>query len=285
MRARFAPSPTGFLHLGHAFSALTAARLAREMGGEFLLRIEDIDTARARPKFETAILEDLGWLGLSWPRPVMRQSARMKAYGNALDALASSNLIYPCSCSRRDIVTALSAPQAARAHAGPDGPVYPGTCRGRAIASRKPGDALRFDMAGAVEFLGGHGAIARLGFLETGGQNPGWRALKARELITSCGDIVLARRDIRTSYHLAVVIDDAAQDITHVSRGLDLQPATQIHVVLQAVLGLVHPVYHHHVLIRDAGGRRLAKRDAARALQSLRREGKSPDEVRALVGL
>ncbi|PWE34313.1 tRNA glutamyl-Q(34) synthetase GluQRS [Maritimibacter sp. 55A14] len=285
MCTRFAPSPTGLLHLGHAFSALTAWDMAQAAGGTFLLRIEDIDTARARPEFEAAIFEDLAWLGLDWPRPVMRQSDRMPAYRGALTRLAALGVVYPCSCSRADIRAALAAPQerAEPARDGPDGPVYPGTCRGRGMATRTPGDALRLDMVRALARLGDgtdtHHAA------ETGAAEIARHRLDPDALTDRCGDIVLARRDIATSYHLSVVVDDAAQGITHVVRGRDLLAATPIHILLQALLELPHPSYHHHVLIRDEAGRRLAKRDDARALRLWRESGESPADLRRHLGL
>lgn len=285
MVQRFAPSPTGPLHLGHAFSALTAWDAARNSGGDFLLRIEDIDTARARPEHERAILDDLRWLGLRWPEPVMRQSQRMAHYGAALRNLGRRGLIYPCRCTRRDIAEALGAPQETGGLpppvAGPDGIPYPGTCRGRPFAGTGCGDALRIDMARAVAELGAHLPA----FRETGPLHDGLHSLDAQMLVEACGDVVLARRDIGTSYHLAVVIDDAAQGVTHVTRGADLFAATQIHVLLQALLGLPVPVYHHHRLIRDAAGRRLAKRDDDRAIARYRADGVSPQALRRLVGL
>jgi glutamyl-Q tRNA(Asp) synthetase len=284
VRTRFAPSPTGPLHLGHAFSALTAWDRARAAGGRFLLRIEDIDTARARPAHEAAIFEDLRWLGLDWPQPVLRQSARQPAYDAALSRLAGLGLIYPCRCTRADIAAALSAPQEERGRpprrAGPDGTPYPGTCRGRSMASRTPADALRLDLARALA----HPAAAGLCWQETG-LGAGRHPLDAADLLRGSGDVVLARRDIGTSYHLAVVVDDAAQGITDVVRGVDLAPATPLHRLLQALLGLPAPRWHHHRLIRDADGHRLAKRDDARALALYRADGCSPDEIRRLVGL
>jgi len=277
MITRFAPSPTGLLHLGHAFSALTAWELARAAGGTFLLRIEDIDIPRCRPEFEAAIFEDLRWLGLDWPEPVLRQSDNLPAYGAALERLGALGLTYPCSCTRADIRAALSAPQ--EGVAGPDGPVYPGTCRGRSLASRQPGDAIRLDMARAVAVTG------PLRFTETGPAHAGPHEISPEAMIETVGDVVLARRDIGTSYHLAVVVDDAAQAITDVVRGEDLFTATPIHVLLQTLMGLPLPSYHHHRLIRDAAGKRLAKRDDARAIRTYRAEGLSPAAVRAMVGL
>jgi glutamyl-Q tRNA(Asp) synthetase len=282
MITRFAPSPTGLLHLGHAFSAMLAHDRAQAADGRFLLRIEDIDTARCRPEFEAAIYEDLGWLGLTWPRPVMRQSDRLPAYEAALARLAAMGLLYPCRCTRRDIAAALSAPQ--EGAAGPDGPTYPGTCRGRSMNARGPDNALRLDMARAIAHLGGPGAVARLCWVETG-LAAGRHAPDPAALAAATGDIVLARKDIGTSYHLAVVVDDAAQGVTEVVRGADLAPATPIHRLIQALLGLPVPAYHHHRLIRDAAGRRLAKRDDARAIARYRAEGASPADIRRMVGL
>jgi glutamyl-Q tRNA(Asp) synthetase len=277
MITRFAPSPTGLLHLGHAFSALTAWEMARAAGGRFLLRIEDIDGPRCRPAFEAAIFEDLGWLGLDWPRPVMRQSERLPAYALALDRLARMGLAYPCSCTRADIRAALGAPQ--EGAPGPEGPPYPGTCRGRSMESHRPGDAIRLDLARALDLAG------PLAFTETGPAHAGCHEIAPAAMLAGVGDVVLARKDIATSYHLAVVVDDAAQGVTDVVRGEDLFTATPIHVLLQRLLGLPTPRYHHHRLIRDETGRRLAKRDDARAIRHFRDEGLSPADLRAMVGL
>lgn len=274
---RFAPSPTGPLHLGHAFSALTAWTLAHEAGGNFLVRIEDIDRARCRPEFEEGIFHDLRWLGLDWPEPVMRQSGRLPAYAAALAQLQAMGLTYRCTCTRGDIRAALSAPQEGTVAVGPDGPVYPGTCRH--AGHDDAGAAIRLDMAAAVARLGG------LGFDETGHLRPGHHTLAPDRLVEQVGDIVLARRDIGTSYHLAVVVDDAEQGVTLVTRGDDLFEATTIHVVLQGLLGLPTPRYHHHRLIRDDQGKRLAKRDDARALARFRAEGATPADIRRMVGL
>lgn len=281
MRCRFAPSPTGPLHLGHAYSAMLAHDMAMAGGGAFLLRIEDIDRARARPEWETAIREDLGWLGLTWPDPVMRQSERLPAYRAALGALWARGLLYPCRCTRRDIEAALSAPQEGVA-TGPDGVIYPGTCRGADRSGPLPDGVLRLDMARATEGLGD------LGFEETGagpGGETGRIGIAHARLVHGVGDVVLARRGMGTSYHLSVVVDDAAQGIDHVVRGQDLFEATAIHVLLQRLLGLPAPLYHHHRLIRDETGRRLAKRDDARAIGHYRAEGASPEDVRRMVGL
>ena len=299
---RFAPSPNGLLHLGHAFSALTAWDAARVKGGRFLLRIEDIDQARCRPELEAAMLEDLAWLGIEWEEPVLRQSQRFAAYAEALTSLESRGLLYPCFCSRKDIQAVLTAPQetgsdrsgAADPAAGPDGPAYPGTCRDlpdEIRARRKArGDAfaLRLDMRRAIAALGGAGVARKLSFKELGQGPNGERgkiALDPDFLIRACGDVALARKEIPTSYHLAVVLDDAHQGVTHVTRGEDLFAATAIHRLLQALFGRPTPHYRHHRLIRDAEGRRLAKRDRDAGLAELRAGGASPADIRKMVGL
>lgn len=274
---RFAPSPTGPLHLGHAYAAIVAHDLARASGGTFLIRMEDIDRARCRPHWAEAALDDLCWLGLSWQEPVLFQSSRADAYRKALDRLDARGLLYGCTCTRGDIRAALAAPQeGAPAVEGPDGPVYPGTCRGRTTAS---GGALRLDMARAMAFAG------VTGFVETGPLHAGRRDIDPRTMLAKVGDVVLARRDMGTSYHLSVVLDDAHQGITHVTRGEDLFAATDIHVLLQRLLDLPTPVYHHHRLIRDADGKRLAKRDDARAIARYRQDGATPADLRRLLGL
>lgn len=284
---RFAPSPTGPLHLGHAYSALVAHEAARAAGGRFLLRIEDIDQTRARAAWEAQILDDLTWLGLTWDAVPMRQSDRMDRYAAALDRLWRMGLLYPCTCTRKDILAALSAPQEG-APLGPDGVNYPGTCRPAAppAGPRPVGGHLRLDMARAAEMA--RAAPGPFGFEETGAGSEGetgYQPCSPDALIRDVGDVVLARREFGTSYHLAVVIDDAEQDITHVIRGRDLFEATQIHVVLQRLLHLPTPVYRHHRLIRDDTGKRLAKRDDARAIAKYRAEGATPAQIRAAVGL
>lgn len=274
---RFAPSPTGPLHLGHAFAAIVAHDMARDLGGRFLLRIEDIDRARCRPEWEVQIYDDLHWLGLTWEQPVLRQSDRLPVYAAALDTLAARGLTYACTCTRGDIRAALSAPQEGAPLIGPDGPVYPGTCRHAGHDRREA--AIRLDMARAMA------AAGPLAFTETGPAHAGHHRIDATQMIAGVGDIVLARRDMGTSYHLSVVLDDAAQGVTHVTRGEDLFEATAIHVLLQRLLDLPTPVYHHHRLIRDAAGKRLAKRDDARALSKYRAEGATPQDIRALIGL
>lgn len=267
---RFAPSPTGLLHLGHAFSALTAAAQ-----GDFHLRIEDIDRDRCRPEYEAAIFEDLAWLGLDWPRPVMRQSDRMPAYHDALARLAP--LTYPCRCRRGDIRAALSAPQEGTLPAGPDGLIYPGTCRHRDLRDAGPDDVIRLDAGRAFDALG----LDSIGFTDQGQSH----ILTRQQFLAGIGDVVLSRRGMGTSYHLAVVVDDAAQGITLVTRGMDLFASTHIHVLLQHLLDLPTPAYLHHRLIRDTAGRRLAKRDDARAIRQYRADGASPDDIRRMVGL
>ncbi|WP_370401516.1 tRNA glutamyl-Q(34) synthetase GluQRS [Sulfitobacter sp. JB4-11] len=283
-RTRFAPSPTGPLHLGHAFSALLAHDMAQEAGGECLLRIEDIDQNRARPEWEAQIYDDLHWLGLTWPTPVMRQSERLPSYDAALNDLWARGLLYPCTCSRADIKNALSAPQEG-VPMGPDGIIYPGTCRSRASRTgpRPTDSVLRLDMAAALAQVGD---LATLSFEETGYRPAHGRVTVGRDsLMQEVGDIVLARRDMGTSYDLSVVLDDAEQRISHVVRGEDLFEATRIHVVLQGLLNLPVPVYHHHKLIRDHAGKRLAKRDDARAIALFRKEGASPADIRGMIGL
>ena len=274
---RFAPSPTGPLHLGHAYSALTAFDRAQSQGGTFLLRIEDIDRSRCRPEWEAQIYADLHWLGLTWPEPVMRQSDRLPAYAAALGRLATLGLIYPCRCTRADIRAALSAPQ--EGVQGPDGPIYPGTCRHRSMTEAGAQDAIRLDMAKATALTG------PISFQENGPLRSGLHILDPQDMIDAVGDVVLARRDMGTSYHLSVTVDDAAQGITEVVRGVDLFDATAIHVLLQRLLDLPTPTYWHHDLIRDDHGKRLAKRDDARAIALYRKDGASPAEIRAMVGL
>lgn len=268
---RFAPSPTGWLHLGHAHSALTGWHRARAESGRFLLRIEDIDPARCRPEFEAAILEDLSWLGLDWDGPVRRQSEHLDDYRAALRKLDAGGLLYPCFCSRKDIAAAVSAPH------GPEGPVYPGTCRNlsaelvRERQARGDPYALRLNVAKA---------LARSGPLGFRDEREGNVAARPETL----GDVVLARRDAPASYHLCVTVDDHLQGVTLVTRGTDLFHATHIHRLLQAILGLNVPAYAHHLLLTNAAGERLSKRDGAMSLRSLRRAGRTAAEARASAG-
>ncbi|MDB2407068.1 tRNA glutamyl-Q(34) synthetase GluQRS [Jannaschia sp.] len=285
MITRFAPSPTGPLHLGHAHSAWTAHDMARAAGGTFLLRIEDIDRQRSKPEWEDALHRDLAWLGIGWDASPLRQSERMDAYDDALDILWKRQLLYPCTCTRRDIAEALSAPQEG-ATMGPDGPVYPGTCRAEAILAHpatRPRDAhLRLNMVSAFRHLEASGqSESSLAFQEVGPLRSGEIQSERATYIDRVGDIVLARRDFGTSYHLSVVLDDAAQGVTHVVRGADLFDATPIHVLLQQLLDLPTPIYHHHDLVRDAAGKRLAKRDDARSIASYRDAGWTAAQLRA----
>ncbi|KUP92519.1 tRNA glutamyl-Q(34) synthetase GluQRS [Tritonibacter horizontis] len=276
---RFAPSPTGPLHLGHAYSALLAAGLADAHGGTFILRIEDIDQSRARPAWEQQIYEDLNWLGLRWRKPVLRQSDRLPRYAEALAKLSDLGLTYPCRCNRADIEAAAGAPQEGVPQFGPDGRIYPGTCRNRTIAEATPQDVIRLNMAAALSDLN------ELSFIETSETLGGKISINPTHLIEAVGDVVLVRRNMGTSYHLSVVVDDAAQAITDVVRGADLFETTQIHVVLQTLLKVPVPRYHHHRLIRDDHGKRLAKRDDARAIAKYRAEGATPEDIRRMVGL
>jgi glutamyl-Q tRNA(Asp) synthetase len=280
---RFAPSPTGYLHLGHAFAALYAADLARESGGRFLMRIEDTDRTRARPEFEAAISEDLTWLGLTWEEPVRRQSEHFDDYAEALSSLKTMGCAYPCFCTRKEIEAEFAA--SVNAPHGPDGPIYPGTCRAHSAAEREQrlarGDqhAWRLDVSKAVALAG-----APLSFEEIGGGPNGEHgtiAVKAGLF----GDFVLARKDAPASYHLAVVVDDALQGVTLVTRGNDLFAAAHVHRLLQALLKLPVPQYSHHRLILDASGKRLAKRDQATTLKHLRAGGWTPARVREELGL
>jgi glutamyl-Q tRNA(Asp) synthetase len=272
---RFAPSPSGYLHLGHAHSALFAARAAARAGGRFLLRIEDIDGPRSRLEFEAAIYEDLAWLGLRWEEPVLRQSERLPAYAAALGELNALGLIYPCFCTRREIRAEIQ--RAGSAPHGPEGALYPGTCRTLDAATRARRLAageehcLRLDCARAADMAG----------------PLRWQDLAAGEVVArprDLGDVVLARKDIGTSYHLAVTLDDAAQGVSLVTRGKDLFNASHMHRLLQELLRLPVPAWHHHDLIRDAKGQRLAKRSDALSLRALRQAGRSPAQVRALAG-
>lgn len=277
---RFAPSPTGFLHLGHAFAAIKAAEAAKD--GKFLVRIEDIDRTRCEREFETAIFEDLRWLGLSWPEPVLRQSERFGAYGDALSKLDAMGMLYPCFCTRKEI--AEEAARAAEAPHGPEGPVYPGNCRTLADGVRAARKAegvpyvLRLDMAKAAAVAGA------LSFVEHGaGPRDENGTISAQPL--QFGDIVLARKDIPAAYHLAVVVDDAYQGVTLVTRGNDLFSATHVQRLLQALLDYPAPDYAHHRLILDANGKKFSKRDNAVTLQALRQSGATPQSIRARLEL
>jgi glutamyl-Q tRNA(Asp) synthetase len=274
---RFAPSPTGYLHLGHAYSALFAHEAARKSGGRFLLRIEDIDPVRCRPEFAEAVYEDLRWLGLSWEEPVRRQSEHMEDYAAAFEKLKAMGVLYPCFCTRR-IIEQEAMASAAAPHLplqGPDGPVYPGTCRTldpdeRAARLQRNVEAnWRLDVAKAVAMTG----------------PLSWRDRDAGRIEAApldFGDVVLARKDAPTSYHLSVIVDDGLQGVTLVTRGKDLFRATDIHRLLQALLRFDPPCYRHHELLRDANGRRFAKRDKDLTLRALRASGKTAAEAREM---
>ncbi len=270
---RFAPSPTGRLHLGHAFSALTAFEAARAAGGRFLLRIEDIDATRCRPEYEAAIVEDLAWLGLSWETPVRRQSEHLVGYREAVDRLARQGLAYRCFRTRREVAQA-----AASAPHGPETPFrgapLPAADEAERLARGEP-FAWRLSLAAARERLGAE--YDRLGYVDLD-EGPG----PARPDMG--GDVALARRDVGVAYHLASVVDDAAQGVTHVIRGEDLREAVHTHRLLQALLGLPTPAYRHHRLLLGPDGRRLSKRDGAPALSELRARGVTPGEVRTRLG-
>jgi len=269
---RFAPSPTGPLHLGHAYSALTVWQVAADLDGTALLRIEDTDSTRVRPDHEAGIFDDLAWLGLSWPMPVRRQSDHYDAYETALHRLADAGLLYPCDCTRRQVIDAGGQP-------GADGMIYPGTCRGRDIAGAKPTDALRLDLGKATA------SVAKTLRYQEVGPETGSLSFDPAILCDTIGDPVLRRINTGDpAYHLACVHDDALQNVTHVVRGMDLQPLTPLHVLLQALLHLPTPIYHHHSLITDADGKRLAKIDESKALAKYRAEGRSPEDVKAMVG-
>jgi len=304
--SRFAPSPTGRLHLGHAFSAVRAHDLARAAGGRFLLRIEDIDPGRTREEFVSGIAEDLAWLGLTWDGAVLRQSRRLDVYADALERLKARGFVYPCFCTRAEIAASAAAPHGAVA-------IYPGTCRDVPVSverlSREP-HCWRLDMAKALtsfdnmgpaltsvhpELVEGSSFLmmeknsalrlpasgSRSGEPSTGSAQTGlrwWDECEGWVLADpgAHGDVVLARKDAPTSYHLAVTVDDAAQGVTDVVRGLDLFEATNVHRLLQALLGLPTPLYRHHALLTGLDGKRLAKRDGAKSLAELRAEGVDP---------
>jgi len=271
--ARFAPSPTGPLHIGHAWSAILSHDRAKGAGGRFLLRIEDIDGTRSRAEFIDAIKRDLDWLGLEWDGPVLLQSARLDLYGDAIERLKAMGLLYPCFCTRAEIAASLSAPH------GDAGPVYPGTCRHLAedVRARRQADeqhAWRLDLARALDLLSPAAEEMPDQFRHDGRLI--WHDEIAGDVLAvpeMHGDVILARKDAPASYHLAVTIDDAAQGVTHVVRGRDLFAATHVHRLLQALLGLPTPLYRHHALLADNNGERLAKRNKAPTLEAMRASG------------
>lgn len=283
---RFAPSPNGLLHLGHAYSALTNFDLARQAGGRFLLRIEDIDATRCRPEFEAAIVEDLGWLGIQWERPVRRQSEHMALYRDMIQRLADQGLVYPAFESRSELMRLVAQHDAKGAWPrDPDGaPLYPGLAkslpaeaRARLIESGVP-YALRLDMAAACR------RATDLAWIEHG-SGPGGDTGRVPADPAAWGDVVLARKETPTSYHLSVVVDDALQGVTDVIRGQDLFWSTSVHRLLQQLLDLPQPRYRHHKLVLDAAGRKLSKSTKAAALRELRGRGLTPGDIRRLVGL
>jgi glutamyl-Q tRNA(Asp) synthetase len=283
---RFAPSPNGYLHLGHALSALLNFDMARAAGGRFLLRIEDIDAMRCRPEYEAAIYEDLEWLGISWEQPVRRQSEHMQRYREALDVLDAQHLTFPSFESRAEIARLVGDREShARWPRDPDGaPLYPGTARqmraGERAARIAGGEAyaIRLDMLKAIDWTG------PLTWSETGSGPSGETGTVAADP-AAWGDVIVGRKDTPTSYHLSVVIDDVLQGVTHVVRGQDLFWSTSVHRLLQALLDLPAPIYHHHRLILDADGRKLAKSTQATGLRELRAAGMKPADIRRLVGL
>ncbi|MGE4350869.1 MAG: tRNA glutamyl-Q(34) synthetase GluQRS [Bdellovibrionales bacterium] len=276
---RFAPSPTGLLHLGHAASALFAFDRARQQNGTFLLRIEDIDPVRCKEPFIQAIEEDLQWLGLDWPTPVRCQSRHLSDYQKALQKLRSMGVLYPCYCTRKEV----QAEAAAAGHAphiapdGGEGLLYPGTCRRLTEKQRRELESSRQP----VWRLDMQKALSMTGELSWTDERTGLVKAKPERF----GDVVLARKDVPTSYHLSVVVDDALQGVTCVTRGEDLFQVTDIHCLLQALLDLPTPTYHHHTLLVDSSGRRLAKRDHSLTLRALREQGATPDEVRQKIPL
>jgi glutamyl-Q tRNA(Asp) synthetase len=284
---RFAPSPNGELHLGHALSALIGFRAAKAAGGRFLVRIEDIDAGRSRAEFVNGILDDLAWLGLTWERPVTFQSGRLGAYRDAASRLQALGVLYPCWATRSEIEAAAAGAPPAR---DPDGaPIYPGLWKGRSqadVAAMRSGGApcaLRLDLDAACALARDRLGGAPLTFAETACGSASAAPVTARP--ERWGDAVIVRKDAPASYHLAVVVDDAWQGVTHVTRGRDLYAATGLHRLLQLLLDLPAPVYHHHRLIVDASGRKLAKSAGDTSLRALREAGATPADIRRLVGL
>lgn len=269
MITRFAPSPTGPLHIGHAYSALLAHDIAQGVGGTFLLRIEDTDSTRCRPEHIASICEDLAWLGLSWPTP-RQQSAHKDDYDTVLKQLTALGLLFPCGCNRKAILETGAQP-------GPDGPIYPGTCAARPMSDAKAGDAIRLNLKKAQLHL-----PKTMSYIS----NDTEVVVETSELSKSIGAPILLRKDTNDpAYHLACTHDDALQGITHVIRGADCAPMTPIHVVIQRLMGWPTPIYHHHRLITDTNGKRLAKINKSKSIAAYRAEGASPDDIRRMVGL
>ena len=273
---RFAPSPTGYLHLGHAYTALIGWRRAREAAGQFLLRIENIDATRCRPEYEAAILEDMAWLGLDWDGPVRRQQEHLPDYQAALENLRGQGLLYPCFCTRADIAREIA--QSAQAPHGPDGPIYPGTCA--CLSPEEADDRIATGEAHAwrLRTTLAHRHVGPLAYEEEG-KGP---VICVPGLF---GDVVLARKDCPGSYHLCVCHDDAVQGVTLVTRGEELRAATDIHRLIQALMGWPAPVYAHHALLTDSQGAKLSKRDGALSLRALRAEGIGPADAFRRAGI
>ena len=288
---RFAPSPNGYLHLGHAYSALLNFDLARQAGGRFLLRIEDIDATRCRPEFEAAIYEDLGWLGISWETPVRRQSEHFAAYREAVETLSGRGLIYPAFESRAEIARLVAERETdAPWPRDPDGaPLYPGVAKSLSAQARRQSIAqglpyaLRLDLAAATAQASGL-RISDLTWTEQGA-GPGGETGIVTARPEAWGDVILARKETPTSYHLSVVIDDALQGVTDVVRGRDLFWSTSVHRLLQSLLGIAEPAYRHHRLVLDDAGQKLSKSTKATGLRELRAAGATPADIRRLVGL
>lgn len=274
---RFAPSPTGKLHLGSAHSALFAERCAREAGGRFLVRIEDIDRTRCRPEYAAAMLDDLAWLGLAWDGKVRVQSEHFEEYAASLEMLRSRGLLYPCFCTRADIAREIAA--IGGAPHGADGPLYPGTCRDMAESERRARIAAGAPHAFRLDIAAALASVARPLLCEEVGEG-----VFEADPAPLFGDVVLARKDTPASYHLCVTHDDALQGVTLVTRGVDLKPAVHLHRLLQALMGWPVPRWRHHALMTGTDGRRLAKRDGALAIAALREAGHSPASVRAMAG-
>ena len=272
---RFAPSPTGPLHLGHAYSAIIAHDMARRIGGKFYVRIEDLDQSRSKKKWENQIFDDLDWLGLSWDGPVVRQSEQIDRYKNILIRFKKELSLFECNCSRRDIKNALSAPHESEKLSGPDGIIYPGTCRENMFSSHS-----KFE--NALRMYINSGENKSFSFCELGPRK-GKISFSSEEFSKTVGDVVLWRKGY-PAYHLACVADDSEQKITHVVRGLDLFEATKIHTVLNSLLGFKKPLYYHHRLICDQNGARLAKRHDSKSIYKYRQEGLKASDVRALLG-
>ena len=277
MPTRFAPSPTGHLHLGHAFSAITAWNISQKTDKKFILRIEDIDLQRCKVEYEKQIFDDLEWLGLTWKKPVIRQRNRLNSYREAIDILRNKDLIYPCSCTRKDIKGALSAPQNNKISK-----IYSCLCRNRSMSEATKNDNIRINIYKSINYLKKLNYKSLVFVDDYYQQNLIDISFESQYLQE---DIIVARKDIGTSYHLSVVVDDAFQDITHVVRGADLFNSTPIQRLLQELLELPQPLYHHHRLILDEDGKRLAKREASTALSILRENGVKPIELKRSLDL